>query len=344
MLIVGDLHFDNPAGYNVVDEDGSVTNLVLEACSLALRYVYEVVEIGEAIIFLGDIFEKKDRIDNVVKNSLVKVLRLIKKKDCRLYFLVGNHDKNKEGELTIEFLAKTYGSVVKDVKVVEVEGRRILFIPFRKRDNEAISILGRYRNDDIIVCSHVEIEGADLGYILHSGNDLFKIEDFKGYELVFNGHYHKRQRIGNIRCVGSIYKTDWGDSWNKSIYRIGNGKVKRIDIPDFLGREILKIESESDVEKLKDIDLSNKVVRYDINADSFGAGSGKVVEKLLSEIKTKMSFINLIWSNNKMQSGDVNKVKDIKSGIRQYVESVLNEIESEKARRVYYEVIKEVIK
>jgi hypothetical protein len=57
-----------------------------------------------------------------------------------------------------------------------------------------------------------------------------------------------------------------------------------------------------------------------------------------------MSFINLIWSNNKMQSGDVNKVKDIRSGIRQYVESVLNEIESEKVRRVYYEVIKEAIK
>jgi DNA repair exonuclease SbcCD nuclease subunit len=338
MIIVGDLHFDNPDNYNWVGQDGKVINLVLEVAYLSFRWVCETAEIGEDVLVLGDIFEKKDKIPSAVKNELVKVLRLFKKKDCRLYFLVGNHDKNKEGDLTIEFLAKSYGKVIRKIKLVNIDNYKVLFIPHKNRDEEALQVLDMYRNQDVIVCSHVDIEGADLGRLIHKGDDLFKEEDFSGYKMVFNGHYHKGQMIKEIICVGSLYKTHWVDMWDKVIYRVNGNKVKRIKVPDFLGREIVKIKTEKDIDELKDKDLSDKIVRYDIEVMS---GVGQIVERLKNEVKTKMYFIN--WTGGAiktdMDSDNIEKI-DSKLGLKQYIDSVLKEeVKQGNVRDVYEKII-----
>ena len=344
MLIVGDFHFDNPEGYNVVDSWG-VRNLMLEAAYKALKYVCDLAEEGESIIVLGDVFEKKDRIPNVVKNELVKVLRLFKEKGCKMYFIVGNHDKNSEGVLAVEFLSRTYGRVIRSIKLLEIEGRKMLFVPFCKRDEGVLKILDKYRDKEIIVCGHVEVEGADLGYISHKGDNLFKVEDFRGFSYVFDGHYHKKHEIGNVRFVGSIYRTDWGDMYDKYVYRIDkNGKIIAIKLPDFSNRIVVEIKNKDDVERIRSIDLSDRIVRYDIDVDNFKEGLGELTEVLLSKVKTKLSFVNFISKKGSENHVDSRKLSAVSSNIKEYVENVLKEIENKSVRKIYRNIIFEFLR
>lgn len=340
MIIVGDLHFDCPENYNVSLNE-KVENIILKGAECGLRSIVDFVEEGEVVIFLGDVFEKKDKILNIAKKSLVDCLQLLTKKKAEMFFVLGNHDRNKEGIASIDFL-RSYGRVLKRPKVVDIYDescgyeKSVLFIPYTKR-SEVAKLLDAYRGKGVIVCGHVEINGLEFGNgYKHSGEDFFDVKDFAGYEFVFNGHYHKHQVIKNVICVGSIYETDFGDMGDKVFYVNRGGKWEKRFVGKYFRRKIFLVKDIKDVAKIEREDLSDCVVRYDIGD---GSNCYEVIERLRS-IGSLLSFYNYIV---KPKTNDRERKKVGFLDFERFVDVELQGINSEKRRKIYAEVIRSVL-
>lgn len=341
MLVVGDMHFDRPESYEVVVE-GKRSNLILEGCKKALEYVLEQGREEESVVFLGDVFERKDRILNSVKNVLVEVLlRFRKEKGLKYVFIVGNHDRNEKGELGIEFL-RAYGRVVKKCGIKEIEGRRVLFLPYGETEERRQWLEKGRKEGAEYVFGHVEVAGVMINeYIRQSGDGLLRKEDFKGFRRFFNGHYHLyNEENGTIINVGSIYQTDWGDLTKKYFFRIDKkGWEERIEIPLYIDRVIVRIERKEDIEGLGE-KVKDKVVRFDVMSDVFS----DVISEL-GKIECKFRIYNVVYregvdGGRSMVAGGKGGYKGIEEWCMEKLKAEVEDKERRKRlRSVLYEIL-----
>ena len=249
MLVVGDLHFDYPVRYSA-----GGGNIYFSAVRDVLRYVVvEVAEEGESVVFLGDIFERKDRILNRVKNSLIEVLEEGMDKGLSYWFVVGNHDVGEGGEVSVRFLS-WIGRVVDEVGVYEIEGTRVLFLPW---------VSGKIRVGECdLVLGHFRVQGGRAGEFIDSGEECYKVSDFRNVRgWIVDGHYHDRQVVDDRICVvGSVVSVRFGERNDKYVVRVSGGGLEWISLPRVLDREVVYVRSIDSVDER----LVGKVVRFDV--------------------------------------------------------------------------------
>lgn len=335
MLIVGDLHFDNPENY-IIEESGEVKNLVLDSACSSLDFILSKALDDESVIFLGDIFEKKDRIPNVIKNALVKILLKFKKeKSLKFYFVQGNHDINEKGESSIEFL-KAYGKVITKCCIKEIEGKKILFLPYVK-DKSIWRDVIKSSDSDILV-GHIEIEGADFGHILHTGQGLLQKEELSKFSFCFIGHYHKFQKLSeNIICLGSIYQTDWGDVYKKYFGIFRNNSLSIKEIPLYLDRLTIEVKTINQLKILKDMNLKDSVIRFDISDIIFNDSV-----EYLNKIQAKLKFYNVIPSVEIVKTTDTNSGMSVLN-FKKWCLQALKQIDDKEKREFYLKILNEEI-
>lgn len=333
MLIVGDLHFDAPARYQVGGE-----NVYLEDVTKSLIFVLEsVAKDGEVVVFLGDIFEKKDRVQNKVKNRLLRVLRhFMKEKGLEYVFVVGNHDLSGDGEMTLEIL-RGYGRVVKRSKVIELDGYRVQVVPW---DVGGVKCL--IRDDVDLVLGHFRVDGARMGVVLDKGEGCYVVEEFK--TLAFDGHYHVFQILGDkVVCVGSLVQVDWGDvGVEKVVCRFERGDYVFYVVEKFIDRKIVYVRN-SEEELLRE-ELKGKYVRVDVEMNKVDVA--KVV-KVLRDVGVRYYEVNLV----RREQVDFDKFFDEFDCKRsksfdvfeEIIRRSLDGISDENLREVYERVIREVL-
>lgn len=162
------------------------------------------------IVFLGDWFEHRNSINiqtlNISYEAMVKLNNL----GLPIFFLVGNHDlylKNlrKIHSLIFTEQFKNFTLIDKPTKINDV-----LFLPYIFPD-EYIE-LKREINKSKIVYGHLELKGFIItgdSKVLDHGPDA---EDFKGPLRIWTGHFHKRQRKGNVGFIGNCFSLDYSDA------------------------------------------------------------------------------------------------------------------------------------
>lgn len=325
MLIIGDIHFDAPVRYQV-----GGYNLYFEDVKKTLEYVLsEVTREKELVVFLGDYFEKKDKIQNKVKNGLLKVLKkFIKEKGLEYWFVVGNHDIGVDNELSIEML-KGYGRVFSKSKVVKTKEYDVQVVPWNNVgvDIEAVDV----------VLGHFRVDGAEMGVVLDRGEGCYKISEFEDM-FVCDGHYHKYQKLGDrVYCVGSLVQVDWGDRDKKYVCRLDEWGWEFIEVKRYIDRVSVYVD---DIEKLKGVDFVDKYARVDVEMDKVDV---KDVVRYLQDSGVKWYELNLVrrvernFDDVLMNGGD-----DIEEDIRGVVRQKLNEV-SEELRSVYKKVVEKVL-
>lgn len=348
MLVIGDLHFDNPVRYQVGER-----NLYLEGVSRALEYVIEkVAEEKEVVCFLGDFFEKKDRISVKVKNVLFRLLvKGLKEKGLRYYFVVGNHDIAEDGELTIEFL-RGIGRIMDKKKRCKVDSFDVLFLPWRKEGGRNLRWdIGDEDCCDIVI-GHFRLRGLLLqGSLVDVGGDeeCYDGFEFKESKLIINGHYHVNQKGGlkdcdvNVLVPGSLVQVDFGEAGiKKFVYRLReDGIIDEIEVPLFLWRKVIRVgKDEFNFDGVSKESL--KLVRFIVDF-------GKVdVEKLKKEIqKFDLDWYEIdVVRELEDLGGEINiDISREKVGIEllQFIDGVLSKISDDRKKRIFGEIIKEIL-
>jgi DNA repair exonuclease SbcCD nuclease subunit len=205
-----------------------------------MRYIfkYAVKEKCQFVALPGDIFHTNSPTDHQI-GLFISALNILRDKPIKVFIVPGNHECRHKGRSCLSFLKELkdgYPNVnlIDDIKTVRVWESKanngsiyFTFIPYFYKthiDETKYKSVQEYINKKCekiqnkipmyakhIVFSHLLVEGTIVGSeesMLKRANlfvpdVLTKKNQYGVFPIVINGHQHTKNRIGNIRIIGS---------------------------------------------------------------------------------------------------------------------------------------------
>ena len=237
------------------------------------------------IVFLGDLFHDRQKIDVLTYQKTYEVLeKYLFENKINLYLLLGNHDlwHNQKWDISsINPLRKLPGVKVINEPSVEVLEDDYLFgfLPYTHNPIEDLkkvesqwSKLSK-KNTPKILGGHIAVDGAvwNVKYnttaevaIEHDG-DMIKVGPsiFKNWDKVFLGHYHSEQKLNDkVEYVGSPLQLSFGEAFQQKhiiIYDIDKNECKYA-INNFSPKHFIINEDE-----LENYELEGNFIRLEVS-------------------------------------------------------------------------------
>lgn len=202
ILVYSDLHLYNH--HRLLVNSETALNILTYIKEFALENDIDTVVSG------GDFFHTKARA--YAPHVIQALLRVkdIHKSGLKHYMLVGNHDMVAPNTTmnSILFVFSDYAKVIPDYYFVDYDKTRLHFLSYTNTIFENFILAEGKKN---ILITHLDIIGFSMsnGFQAKTG---FRKEDFKDFDLVVSGHYHRHQQQDNIVYVGSPYQTNFGEA------------------------------------------------------------------------------------------------------------------------------------
>lgn len=163
----------------------------------------------DTLICAGDFFHTKSRA--YAPHVIQAWIRLkdIYKANINHYMLIGNHDMSNPNSTmnSILFIFSDYVKVIPDYVFKDFDDTRVHFLSYGPQKFDDFIFAENKKN---ILIGHLDI----VGFVMSNGIPArtgYRINDFKNFDLVFTGHYHKHQQKKNITYIGSVYQTSFGE-------------------------------------------------------------------------------------------------------------------------------------
>lgn len=261
----------------------------LNDCIKTLDWVFKNAEENsiENIIFLGDLFHDRQKIDVLTYQKTFEIFeKHLNKNKFKVYLLLGNHDlwhyqrwdvssvnplRNLSGvtvinEPCVKHLSKDYlfgflpytHDPIEDLKKIEKDWKKIC----KETGANPPKVLGGHIAVDGAVWNIKHGTHAEVA-IEHDG-DMVKVGPsiFNNWNRVFLGHYHAEQKLSNtVEYVGSPLQLSFGEAFqNKHIalYDFEEDKCNYIE-NDFSPKHFIINEDDLD-----DYDLEGNFIRLEV--------------------------------------------------------------------------------
>ena len=163
----------------------------------------------ETAIFLGDWHHNRSTTDVSTMNYTVSNLERLNNSFEKVYFILGNHDlfyKDKREINSIEFM-RLFPNVI-PIKERFTEGD-VTILPWLVGDEwrDVPKIQSRY------VFGHFELPLFYMNAMVQMpDHGQLQGDHFQNQEYVFSGHFHKRQKKGNIHYIGNAFPHNYADA------------------------------------------------------------------------------------------------------------------------------------
>lgn len=168
--------------------------------------LFEIIEQeGLPTIWLGDLLDTKEVVRSKCLNDYFDYLKSSK---LHHIILVGNHDyHNLECEdHSLKVLGSLPNVTLVDKPTVIGDMTLISYIHDKAKIKELLKTI-----DTRVLVGHLDIIGFDYGNGFMSEDGL-KATDFKKFDLVLSGHYHKYQKNKNITYLGTPFSHSFGEA------------------------------------------------------------------------------------------------------------------------------------
>lgn len=170
------------------------------------------------IIHLGDLVDRRKQISYLTARRMRQDFldRIACRKTYTAHFLAGNHDTYYKNTNEVNALTELVDGNYDNIKVytdpeeVNVEGERVLFLPWICAENREQSMRMIDESNAKICMGHLEIQGFEMfrGSVSTHGESR---RVFDRFDLTLSGHYHHRSSDGSITYVGSHGEFTWSD-------------------------------------------------------------------------------------------------------------------------------------
>jgi len=314
----------------------------LQHCLDALKWVFDVaVERHiEDVIFLGDLFQDREKIQVLPYQRTFEIIQEYTKK-LNLYLLIGNHDMWFADKTDISSIyplgALENVTVISKPTPLKISGCDFDFLPFTLNPLDDIKM---FREPNRVLCGHLALDGAALNLVYNTRADvsveheadMVKVDAnlFSGWKKVFLGHYHGAQKIGEgIEYVGSPLQLNFSEAMQKKHIVIFDAETLETEYVDntFSPRHLVIKRSQLD-----DYDLSNtylKVEPEDIAEDDLVELKQTLLES--HDILT----LEFLPAKKEQESQQIEDAKSIMTNdrlelLKRYVNAVETELEKEK--------------
>lgn len=225
------------------------------------------------IIHLGDLCDNNTQTPYNIQQALVDIFDYIDKHDMKMFVSVGNHDTQYKSSIdtnSFDALARKFRCIIPAYKPPkELLNDGILLTSwFQKNDtgyNDMIELTKKH-NDCHTLMGHFEFNGFKYNKQGIEATRGFSTKDLKKFNNVLSGHFHERQKSGNVTYVGSAYQKTWSDYNCDRGFSIFDSSTGTLDFYNFdniyLKCKIIDGKLMSDGEIIND--LSGKIVNIDI--------------------------------------------------------------------------------
>ena len=209
----------------------------------------------KCLVHLGDVVDRRKFINHNTAHNFKKVFwDRLDDMDIETHIIIGNHDtyyKNTNEVNALQNLNISENSIVyTHATDVELDGLKILFIPWICDDNHAETIRTIENSTATISMGHLEISGFEM-HNGHMNEQGLEKSMFKRFEKVMSGHFHKKSDDGHIYYLGTQYEMTWSD------YMCPKG----FHIFDTATRELSRVENPNRM--FKKIVYNDKQMNYD---------------------------------------------------------------------------------
>jgi DNA repair exonuclease SbcCD nuclease subunit len=280
----------------------------LEDCIKVLDWVFECSKSRKIdnIIFLGDLFHDRQKIDVLTYQKTFEVLeKHLLNGNINLFLLLGNHDlwHNQKWDVSsVNPLRNLPGVTVINEPSVKVIGDNLFgFLPYTHNPIEDLKKIEKEWQEKCnenkidppkVLGAHIAVDGAvwNVKYgttaevaIEHDG-DMVKVGPniFKEWDKVFLGHYHAEQKLSNIvEYVGSPLQLSFGEAFQDKhiiIYDMDKNKCEYIN-NDFSPKHYIINE-----EELDNYNLEGNFIRLEVQ-DISASGMSDMRKNLLDNKK-----------------------------------------------------------
>jgi hypothetical protein len=166
----------------------------------------------ETCFFLGDWHQNRNSINVSTLNYTNTNLEKLNDAFEQTFFIIGNHDLYFREKREIHSLPM--GKFLPRIKMIDdifIQGD-VAVVPWLVEDEwkKISKIKSKY------MFGHFEIPGFKMNAMVempdHGG---INSGHFPNQDLVFSGHFHKRQQKDNIHYIGNAFAHNYGDAWDK---------------------------------------------------------------------------------------------------------------------------------
>jgi hypothetical protein len=196
-----DIHFGLKSGSRTHNQD--CENFVSWFCDTARAQGCETA------IFLGDWHHNRSTTDVSTMNYTVSNLEKLSQSFEKVYFILGNHDlfyKDKREINSIEFM-RLFPNIV-PIRELYTEGD-VTIMPWLIGDEWTTvkQLKSRY------IFGHLELPHFYMNAMVQMpDHGQLQTGHFQHQELVFTGHFHKRQQKGNVVYIGNAFPHNYADA------------------------------------------------------------------------------------------------------------------------------------
>ena len=168
-------------------------------------------------IHLGDLMDRRKFVSyRILKDFRERFIQPFNHLKINLHILVGNHDIYFRNTNDINSLQELLGErhdnifLYAEAQEVVFDEFPILMMPWINPQNEIYSFGMMDETKADIMMSHLEVVGFEMhgGHFSESGFDK---SQFKKFDTIFSGHYHKKSDDGQIYYLGTPYQMTWSD-------------------------------------------------------------------------------------------------------------------------------------
>ena len=196
-----DIHFGLKSGSRTHNQD--CENFVSWFCDTARAQGCETA------IFLGDWHHNRSTTDVSTMNYTVSNLEKLSQSFEKVYFILGNHDlfyKDKREINSVEFM-RLFPNIV-PIRELYTEGD-VTIMPWLIGDEWTTvkQLKSRY------IFGHLELPHFYMNAMVQMpDHGQLQTGHFQHQELVFTGHFHKRQQKGNVVYIGNAFPHNYADA------------------------------------------------------------------------------------------------------------------------------------
>jgi DNA repair exonuclease SbcCD nuclease subunit len=183
----------------------------------------------DTCFFLGDWHHHRSNINILTLDYTMQALRKLNNYFKKTYIMVGNHDLFYREKRDVHSLIM--GGEFENIILVDqpVTIGDVALIPWLVEEEwkDVSEIKSKY------VFGHLELPGFKMNASVEMpDHGTLNAEHFEHQDLVFSGHFHKRQTKGKINYIGNPFGHNYGDVWDferGAMYLEWDGEPEFID-------------------------------------------------------------------------------------------------------------------
>jgi len=301
-------------------------------------------------IHLGDIVDRRKFINfktaHDFRNNFMK--RLWEEK-IDTHIIIGNHDtyyKNTNEVNAIENL-----NVGPDVKIytqpreVEFDGTKIQFLPWICDDNYDDSIHAIDHSNADICFGHLEIKGFEM-HGGHMNEHGLSRDQFRRFEKVLSGHFHKKSDDGHIFYLGTQYEIMWSDykcPKGFHIFDTNTREIERVENPNRIFKKFVYDDVKYDYTHQRLENYDSCFVKLIVSQKTKEEMYNKLIEKFYNDINVHELVIVEDPTDIKSSVRDdiLDSGEDTLTFLRNYIDQVDTDLDKHKlkefAKELYVE-------